>query len=1510
MAAASIGVASGADTDIATAPLFTSANSQVKPNVMFILDDSGSMDWDYLPNPANFASTKYGKKTSQCNGVAYNPGIVYSPPMNADGTTQANASLTVITSLSDPTSQTTNQRTVSGTVAMPATLTGTMSFTVTGSSMNGSTYLAEQTVTIFNNGDANRFFTGSVVSWSTASSSSGTLVVDISGGFMEGSGSFASPRVGKGTPKSPIYYRYTGTREPLSYTYNSSGAVNTTTTFYQECNSTIGSTPGSNVFTAVSVTATSTEAQNYANWSKYYSDRMLMMKASVSRAFAGIDSRYRVGYSTINERSAATSTNFLDIADFGSTQKSDFYSKLFAASPGSSTPLRGALSKAGQYYAKKARNQSVDPMQYSCQRNFAILSTDGYWNTSDESSSSPKYGPYMLDNSTAVGQQDGSGTLRPMNDGEVATSTTTETWTRTQVIERSDATPVTTTTVPAGTGSITFINAPGESDYRVRNRLVRRFSSDSDEMSRSGSTVTVSGVTHMLVTGDLITVSNGGNANFRATNVAVTRLSDSSFSYPIAVTTGSASGTYTFTPKLTADTCSAADVAAGRGPTRQIVEARNVTYTVTRTDTVSRLTSTNTTPLTVTTERPMTRTILISDGVATSDTTTGGTTTTVSQVPGTTTVTPGTTTTSSQTVTSDAFGPVGSSSAVIPSLLFTGTSCLATATGTSDSGGVDSDDVTDTVTGVTVPGFTATSTGTTVETVLSTTTSDGTRTSNTANTGTTGGVSNSLADVAMYYYKTDLRDTSLSNCTGALGTSVCVNNVPGNVASAQRSFGDAAAWQHMTTFTLGLGVDGLLNFDKNYLTQTSGDFIDILNRTKNWPVPGGAKSAENVDDLWHAAVNGRGQYFSAGDPSSLSTALTSALNAIKAITGAAAAASTSSLQPVEGDNDVFVAQFTSVKWIGDVLSYRIDPTVGTISTTPAWSAKERLDAKDYTTRTIYYPRSGALRTFNYANLVTDGFNGFFDGFCTKVGPGGGTPAQCATLSVADKALADAGANLVDYLRGNQALAYYRPREARLGDIVSASPLFVGKPAFKYTENDYQVFASTPANANRTAVVLSAANDGMLHAFDRITGEERWAFMPSFVLPNLFKLADNNHTNFHSFFVDGSPQMGDVYVPSGPKQGWRTIVVGGMNAGGKGYYALDVTNPAAPEFLWEFTHPNLGLSFGNPIITKRADGTWAVAFTSGYNNTSGGGDGNGHLFLLNAYSGTLITSLPTMLPDGTAAGDVTNPSGLGKLNVWVNTVENNTAQRFYSGDLKGNLWRFDLDSVVQPNGAALQLAKLTAPDGTAQSITTRPTLGEVTYNGVPYPVVFAASGRYLGISDAASTVVQSLYAIKDPLTATPWGTIRTAGVLVDQTLTATTTASGAQSRTLDSNPVDWSTKAGWRLDFPGSGERVTVNPQLSLNTLTVGTIVPSDSVCTVGGESFLYRFDITSVGPDNKVVGSYVGNVLIQGLTNVQLADGSVVTITTRSDATLQTDSLPPTLNPTSLRRTSWRELVD
>jgi type IV pilus assembly protein PilY1 len=560
--------------------------------------------------------------------------------------------------------------------------------------------------------------------------------------------------------------------------------------------------------------------------------------------------------------------------------------------------------------------------------------------------------------------------------------------------------------------------------------------------------------------------------------------------------------------------------------------------------------------------------------------------------------------------------------------------------------------------------------------------------------------------------------------------------------------------------------------------------------------------------------------------------------------------------------------------------------------------------------------------FNYTNLKNDGLGGNFDGFCSKAGSGGNSsPSQCALIS--NKNAVNDGNNLVAYLLGAK-VDNYRTRNSIMGDVINGAPLFVGVPRFKYTDSGYSNFVattrqgycsntSTAGSTTRQGTVYVGANDGMLHAFDRCDGNERWAYVPTMVMPNLYAIADNSYGTNHQYFVDGAPVMGDIYDGSQ----WKTILVGGLNAGGKAFYALDITDPANPKALWEFTNSNnanLGLSFGNPIITKRrTDGKWVVVFASGYNNNRNSGDGNGHLIMLDANTGTQILDIPTLITNiasTVAVGTSDTPSGLAKINAWVETETDNTALRYYGGDLLGNIWRFDTEGLLAPTNSSFRLAQLVT-SGTAQPVTIKPELAQISYQGANYVVIYVATGSYLGTADLSTVGTQTIYAIKDTLGNTPLGDIRTSATLVAQTLTT----SGV-IRTATKNPVNWSTKNGWMVDLPSSGERVNVDMTQALNVLSVASTVPSSSACESGGTSWIYKLDIASgaavVGATDNAAGLlFQQGVLIVGQTIVQLTDGSTSTIYMRSDdAPPFTKSDPKVEGGGNLHRSSWRELAN
>ena len=773
------------------------------------------------------------------------------------------------------------------------------------------------------------------------------------------------------------------------------------------------------------------------------------------------------------------------------------------------------------------------------------------------------------------------------------------------------------------------------------------------------------------------------------------------------------------------------------------------------------------------------------------------------------------------------------------------------------------------------------------------------------------GVSNTLADIAMYFYETDLRTSALGNCTGAIsGQNVCTNNV--------RSDGrrDTATHQHMTTFTVGLGVSGVLPFRADYETATSGSFFDISQGNARWPNPVTATSASlytnnnvtaRIDDLWHAAINGRGTYFAANNANDMAVSLATALDRIDQVTGSGSAATTSSLRPSQGDDWLFFATYNTVSWDGDVRAHKIDTGTGVVlnPNTPIWQAGARIAAQ--ASRNVYMAGGTGpsnLMNFTHTNMSV-AQRAYFDNLCLA---GSERLSHCATLSTNARNRVT-GTNVVDYLRGVRTYEFsaaavddrvFRTRASPLGDIVSARPVYVKRPPFSYTSNNYATFKSN--NASRQAVLYVAANDGMLHALrvaeDSTGGTEMWAYVPGMVMNEMWRLADDNYDTSHRYFVDGSPVVGDVFDGTS----WRTILVGGLNAGGRGYYALDITDPSNPRALWEFSVANdndLGLTYGNPIITKLKDGTWAVAFTSGYNNVSPG-SGNGFLFVRNAITGAAVSKLPTNV-SGSPVGTTVDPSNLAKINAFVNDAADNTAQAIYGGDMLGNRWRFDHDDNYGVAGREAHLLARTA--GTSQPITTMPTVSVVRYGGISNVIVSVSTGRLLGVSDLGNTSMQAVYVLRDALTTSQIGVMTSNPGMVQQQL-------GSNRRIASLNPVDWSTQLGWYVNLDQSaGERVNVDPDQQYTQLAVASNVPQSSPCIAGGMSYLYYFDLAT----GSVLLTYDTYALTAGIGTVELTTGNSVTYQqTVAGRPPEVRPDPPRGGgtPSNLRRAGWRELVD
>lgn len=757
-----------------------------------------------------------------------------------------------------------------------------------------------------------------------------------------------------------------------------------------------------------------------------------------------------------------------------------------------------------------------------------------------------------------------------------------------------------------------------------------------------------------------------------------------------------------------------------------------------------------------------------------------------------------------------------------------------------------------------------------------------------------------LADVALYYYQTDLRTAALGNCTsGATGLNICQDNVPTSPA-------DANSTQHMVTFTLGL-VDGLMRYQPDYDTSTSSELAKIKSSatgcfwsgsgpsgTCNWSVPQqNLQSA--LDDLWHAAVNGRGKYYNARDPETLAFGLKNALSNVVSQVAAAAAAATSTPNINQFDNFVFTSTYRTVTWDGEVIARNIDPATGNVLPAVVWSAQAQLDAAVPASRKIYVRNGTSLANFDFATLP-GAVQGFFTNKCSLLSQCAGDP-----LTAAQQTVVNNGTALVNYLRGDKTNEpdLFRQRDHILGDTVNAVPVYVSKPTFQFGDAvtpNYGAFKA--AQATRQSALYVGANDGMLHAFNGTTGAEMWAYVPTMVMANMHLLGDKNYSIKHTYFVDGTATVMDAYFGGA----WHTVLVAGLNKGGKGFYALDVTNPATPIPLWEFctdstlctsADPNIGFTFGNPVITKRqSDGKWVALLTSGYNNA----DGQGWLYVVDLETGAILDKVSTL------AGTPATPSGLAKITGLANNFAvDNTVLAVYAGDLLGNVWKFDM-TATPPTVQRLGLA--TAPGGLAQPITTRPEITRINSD----LVLYVTTGEYLGVTDLATTQTQTVYAFKD--TDADLGALRAnSGMLTN---TPVVNADGSVSIPAGFS-VNWTSQNGWYVDLPRAGERVNIDPQLIQGTLLVVSNKPDTNACSTGGESFFYQFDYAnptaiSSSTNGTTLGVKIGSAVAVGLTVIKLPSGAVKALIPTADTQIQSFEVHKGGGSVTTRRIGWRQL--
>jgi type IV pilus assembly protein PilY1 len=534
-------------------------------------------------------------------------------------------------------------------------------------------------------------------------------------------------------------------------------------------------------------------------------------------------------------------------------------------------------------------------------------------------------------------------------------------------------------------------------------------------------------------------------------------------------------------------------------------------------------------------------------------------------------------------------------------------------------------------------------------------------------------------------------------------------------------------------------------------------------------------------------------YFFVQNPIKLKDSLKNAFDAIVERNGSSSNITTNSSR-LNSTSQIYQASFTAGKWSGDLTAYPI--TKLGIGTDPVWNAKNAMPRWDL--RNIYMNTIGGT-------VVN-----------TKATAYSALPAADQTALVSD--------NIYKYIRGDNSNELskngtLRNRDGILGDIIHSSPNF------------------DPDNGN----IYVGANDGMFHAFNSTTGAERYAFIPQQAQSRLKNLAAANYATTHEYFVDGDVSLAFKISQTNNSK----YVYSLLGRGGKGLFSANATTTTM-SLSWEYTpaanttaaaDKDLGLMLGRPVFALLNNGKAALMVGNGYNST----DGKAVLYIFIIDSDGSLLSVKKL--DTGVGGD----NGLSGP-AFIDTNNDGKADFVYAGDLKGNLWKFDISdaspsawSVAYSNtplfkavNASNQPQPITAPLYVARNaIVGDPSFGKY--------FIFFGTGSYFQTGDATNLQVQSWYGIMDGASV-----ISARTDLRQRTIVRQATVSGSDIRIFSSASAgDMTGKRGWYLDLSdgvNAGERVVTRSQIipaAAPALLVSSLFPiTGDECVPGGDGFI------------------------------------------------------------------------
>lgn len=722
------------------------------------------------------------------------------------------------------------------------------------------------------------------------------------------------------------------------------------------------------------------------------------------------------------------------------------------------------------------------------------------------------------------------------------------------------------------------------------------------------------------------------------------------------------------------------------------------------------------------------------------------------------------------------------------------------------------------------------------------------------------GHSNTMADIAAYYYLNTNGTIGAGGASRLGGTgSITAGRVPVSSACDVPNPDPRLNCQtnlHMNFYGITLGATGALYDPDNP--------ADPFVTPQAWPNHNN-NSANTVDDIWHAAVNTRGDFINASTPAEITQAMRRILAAVSAgaspsgtlaLTGSRISTRSLSVQPS------YEVRNEGTDWFSELAAFRlsVDPVTRNVTETQIW------EASDYIGSTAAAATSRGNRTwFGHASGVSQ-FTGTnvasLATLCNNPRPG---MSRCTATEITSRL----GINVnqaVSYLLGNATGEVrnggaLRNRSTRLGDIINSTPV-VSAPTDDYGYRNlpspygstYNAYMTT--KQSRPAMVYVGANDGMLHAIhgginhegalDAANGgREQFAYIPRAVVGHMGNLlfpylaADGGDQKFdHRYFVDGPISVSDAYYGSN----WHTVLVGTTGAGGRSVFGLNISNPSgfsSSSRLWEIDdqHPTaavaqrIGHVLGRPVIVPVKVGatvSWKAIFGNGYNSSLG----RAALFVVDIQTGAVQTI------DATETGAPTGSNGLGNIVVvdrWGGpSMDLNTrdgyADTVYAADQKGAIWKFDLRSATP---SALTVPLFTTQTHTEGGSTYRqPILGGLTATagqGGGVMLLFG-TGSFSFVNDAADSTIQSIYGVLDTNAA---GTLTITNLFQRNILVST-----ADTRTISSGAIPFG-RSGWYINLP-AGERAVGYPRVASGVLFIPTYSPTvTDGCSTSGMNWLY-----------------------------------------------------------------------